>query len=191
MDLGFELILASQSPRRSQLLAQAGIPFRVQSLPIDEVYPDDLPVEAVAPYLAEQKALAATRLLERDDQVLLTADSIVVLDGEIFGKPADREEAIRTIRRLANRVHTVYTGFCLKSRRRTHVGCGVSHVHFAELSEAEIAYYVDTCEPYDKAGAYAIQEWIGLCKIRKIEGTHANIMGLPVDLVYRELQEFR
>jgi septum formation protein len=191
MDLPFELILASQSPRRSQLLELAGIPFRVQAVPIEETYPEELPADRVAPYLAEQKAIAARSLLERDDQVLLTADSIVVLDNEIFGKPADRAEALATIRRLSGREHIVYTGFCLKSRERTHVGCGESRVHFSELSEAEIAFYVDTYQPYDKAGAYAIQEWIGLCKIRKIEGTHANIMGLPVDLVYEGLQQFR
>ena len=190
MDLNFELILASQSPRRSQLLRLAGIPFRVQAVPIDEVFPADLPADRVAPYLAEQKAAAATQLLEREDQVLLTADSIVVLDDEIFGKPADRAEAIATIRRLSGREHIVYTGFCLKSRRQTHVGCGESRVHFSELTDDEIAFYVDTCAPYDKAGAYAIQEWIGLCKIHKIEGTHANIMGLPVDLVYEGLRLF-
>lgn len=191
MELNFELILASQSPRRSHLLQLAGIPFRVQAVPIDEVFPDDLPTDQVAPYLAEQKALAATSLLERDDQVLLTADSIVVLDGEIFGKPVDRAEALATIRRLSGREHIVYTGFCLKSKQRTYVGCGESRVHFSELTDQEIAFYVDTYEPYDKAGAYAIQEWIGLCKIHKIEGTFANIMGLPVDLVYEGLQSFR
>ncbi len=183
----FDLILASQSPRRSQLLSQAGIPFRVQAVPIEEDFPADLPVLEVAPYLAQQKAIAATTLLEKPEQILLTADSVVIEGETIYGKPKDREEAIAIISALAGKRHTVVTGVCLKSLTKEVTLRGISYVYFLPMSQAEIAYYVDRYQPYDKAGAYAIQEWIGLCKIHRIEGTYHNIMGLPVDLVYAAL----
>lgn len=189
MDLlpDLDLILASQSPRRSQLLSQAGIPFRVQTVPVEEDYPDDLDVRAVAPYLAQKKAREAAVLLENKDQVLLTADSVVILGDRIYGKPTDREDAIRIIGELAGNRHTVITGVCLKTFDHEEVFHGSSEVYFRPISTEEITYYVDHFQPYDKAGAYAIQEWIGLCKIERIEGTYHNIMGLPVDLVYERL----
>ncbi|MEM9837032.1 MAG: Maf family protein, partial [Bacteroidota bacterium] len=113
-----------------------------------------------------------------------------ILHDKIYGKPVDRADAIQIIRELSGQKHTVVTGVCLKSLQKEVVFSGISHVYMNELTEAEIVYYVDTFQPYDKAGAYAIQEWIGLCKIRKIEGTYHNIMGLPVDLVYDALREF-
>ena len=122
--------------------------------------------------------------------VLLGADSVVILDGVIYEKPKDRSDAQRILRELSGRKHTVITGVCLANERQERVFSGISRVHFDRLSDEEIDFYVDKYQPYDKAGAYAIQEWIGLCKINKIEGTYANIMGLPVDLVYQELQHF-
>ena len=184
------LILASKSPRRSQLLEQAGIPFTVRTVEVEEVYPPDLPVLEVAPYLARLKAQAAAHLLQTDHEVLLTADSVVILDDEIFGKPRDRAHAIEIIGRLAGRTHTVITGCCLKSRIREEVFCGGAQVQMNPVKAEEIAWYVDTYQPYDKAGAYAIQEWIGLAKIRRIEGTYPTVMGLPVDLVYERLLTF-
>lgn len=182
-----DLILASQSPRRSELLRQAGIPFRVQAVPIEETFPADMPVLEVAPHLAQQKAASAAVLLEKPEQILLTADSVVIEGETIYGKPKDREEAINIIRALAGKRHTVVTGVCLKSLDKEVTLSGLSYVYFSPISEEEIAYYVDHYQPYDKAGAYAIQEWIGLCKIHRIEGTYHNIMGLPVDLVYAAL----
>ncbi|MEL6274429.1 MAG: Maf family nucleotide pyrophosphatase [Bacteroidota bacterium] len=185
----FDPILASKSPRRSQLLTQAGIPFRIRTKEVEEDYPEDLAARDVAPFLARKKALACADYLENDQQILLTADSVVILNDRIYGKPEDREDAIRIISELSGNVHTVVTGVCLLSKRREEVFSGISDVYFRKLSGDEITYYVDKYQPFDKAGAYAIQEWIGLCKIHRIDGTYDNIMGLPVDLVYEKLTD--
>ncbi|MCB0587738.1 MAG: septum formation protein Maf [Phaeodactylibacter sp.] len=184
-----KLILASQSPRRRQLLEQAGFTFEVKTKPIDESFPEDMPVDEVAGYLARRKAHAAREFIT-GEEILLTADSVVILGDAIYNKPEDAADARRILRALSGRVHRVITGVCLLSRDKERVFSGESRVHFAELTDEEIDYYIRTCRPFDKAGAYAIQEWIGLCKIDRIEGTYSNIMGLPVDLVYRELANF-
>ncbi len=184
------ILLASKSPRRRQLLELAGIPFELRSQDVAEDFPETMPVEEVAPYLAQKKARAAAHLLENDRQVLLTADSVVILDGRIFNKPADRGEAQSMLRQLSGRRHTVITGVCLRSLSKEEVLSGVSQVYFNTLTNEEIDFYIDQYQPFDKAGSYAIQEWIGLCKIQRIEGTYANIMGLPVDLVYEALGRF-
>ncbi|MEM9918416.1 MAG: Maf family protein [Bacteroidota bacterium] len=183
------LILASKSPRRSQLLQQAGFNFRVQSKEVAEDYPDDMPPEEVPVYLAQLKANACRSFL-RENEILLSADSVVILDQQIFEKPKDKADAQRILRALSGKIHKVITGVCLLNDKHQTTFAGTSSVHFEPLSEAEIDYYIDTYQPYDKAGAYAIQEWIGLCKISRIEGTYANIMGLPVNLVYEELSRF-
>ncbi|PHK99463.1 septum formation protein Maf [Neolewinella marina] len=185
-----KLILASKSPRRSYLLEQAGIPFTIRTAEVEEIYPPETPVLEVAPYLARLKAEAADHLLESDREVLLTADSVVILDNEIFGKPRDRQDAIATIGRLSGQRHTVVTGCCLRSRHKQIVFSGIAQVYMHDIAPTEIEAYVDRYQPYDKAGAYAIQEWIGLAKIRRIEGTYPTIMGLPVDLVYERLLNF-
>ena len=186
---GLELILASKSPRRSQLLEMAGIPFRIQTKDVEEIYPEELPALEVAPYLAQLKASACQDFLRNDQQILLTADSVVVLDDIIYGKPRDKAHAQETLRQLSGRVHTVVTGICLKSRQRELVRAAHAQVHFQNLNQKEIDYYLNKYQPYDKAGSYAIQEWIGLCKVRRIEGTYDNIMGLPVSLVYESLTD--
>ncbi len=183
------LILASQSPRRRQLLQEAGFDFTVHSIDIDESFPDTLPVQEVAPWLAQRKAQAASHLIE-DREIILSADSVVILNGKIYNKPAGYEEAFAMIRALSGNRHTVVTGICLLSKEREKVLSGISEVWFAELSDAEIDHYIREYRPFDKAGAYGVQEWIGLCKIVRIEGTYANVMGLPVDLVYHALLEF-
>ncbi len=183
------LILASKSPRRAQLLTQAGIPFIVETLDVPEDYPEDMPVDEVAIYLAEKKAEGGRHLIEYDNDVLLTADSVVILDDVIYGKPEDYDDAVRILTQLSGRVHKVITGVCLLSRRRKVTTFGESLVHFLPLTRADIDYYIQKYQPYDKAGAYAVQEWIGLCKIARIEGTYSNIMGLPVDKVYEALLE--
>ena len=184
------LILASKSPRRSYLLEQAGIPFTVRSMEVEEIYPPDTPAQEVAPYLARLKANGCTDLLTHERDVILTADSVVIVDGEIFGKPRDRTHALETIGRLSGRRHTVVTGCCLRSLQREEVFSGVAQVYMHDITPREIERYVDVYQPYDKAGAYAIQEWIGLAKIRRIEGTYPTVMGLPVDLVYERLLTF-
>jgi septum formation protein len=183
------LILASQSPRRSQLLREAGFEFTVQAADIDESFPADMPVEEVAPWLAQRKARAVAHLI-RDREVILAADSVVILDGVIYNKPADYDEAFQMIRLLSGRQHTVVTGICLLAAEKERSLAGVTKVWFAELDDAEIDYYIRTWKPFDKAGAYGAQDWIGHCKITRIEGTFQNVMGLPVDLVYRTLAEF-
>lgn len=184
-----DLILASKSPRRRQLLTQAGISFRVADIDVEEIYPPETPPLEIAAYLAKLKADGANHLLENERQIVLTADSVVLLDGVSYAKPQDRAEAIDIIGRLSGQMHTVVTGCCLRSRTQERVFSGVSQVYFRPITPTEIERYVDAYEPYDKAGAYAIQEWIGLCKIERIEGTYPNIMGLPTDLVYAELLE--
>lgn len=184
-----KIILVSQSPRRRQLLQQAGFHFEVKPQEADESFPEDMPVDEVAPFLALRKAHAARHFLT-GDEVLLAADSVVILGGAIYNKPADAADARRILRALSGQVHRVITGVCLLSKVKERVFSGESRVHFARLSDEEIDYYIRTCQPFDKAGAYAIQEWIGLCKIDRIEGTYSNIMGLPMDLVYKEMADF-
>ncbi|MCY7330589.1 MAG: Maf family protein [Saprospiraceae bacterium] len=183
------LILASKSPRRSQLLREAGFEFTVQAFDVDESFSDRMPVEDVAPWLAEQKAQAAAHLIQ-DREIILAADSVVILDDVIYNKPTDYDDAFQMIRLLSGRQHTVITGVCLLAKEREQTFAGVTKVWFAELSDAEIDYYIRTCQPFDKAGSYGAQDWIGHCKITRIEGTFQNVMGLPVDLVYRELEKF-
>jgi septum formation protein len=187
--LKHKLILASQSPRRRQLLEQAGFDFEVKVNPIDESFPADMPVGEVAAFLARAKAEAARHFIQ-NDEIVLAADSVVILGDTVYGKPEDVEDARRILRDLSGNIHRVITGVCLLSRHQERVFSGESRVHFAPLSDDEIDYYIHTCQPFDKAGAYAIQEWIGLCKIRHIEGTYANVMGLPVDLVYEALRTY-
>ena len=188
--LNQKLVLVSRSPRRSQLLREAGFRFEQRTAEVEEVWPDDLPAEEVAPWLAKLKAEGSRHLLQDENEILLTADSVVIIDGEVLGKPASRDEAIAMLEHLSGRQHTVITGVCLLSQNRERVFAGRTEVWFWPLERAEIEWYVDQHRPYDKAGSYGVQEWIGLCRVRKIEGTYANVMGLPIDLVYEELKRF-
>ena len=185
--LNKKIILSSKSPRRKQLLEQAGFTFEIRTKEVEENYPDDLPVSEVAPYLAEKKAIACASFLDTEEAILLAADSVVILNEKIYGKPIDFDDAFQILKELSGNIHEVITGVCLLSKKKKKIFAGHSKVHFQPLSDEEINYYLTTCKPYDKAGAYAIQEWIGLCKISKIEGTYSNIMGLPMEEVYREL----
>ena len=183
------LILASKSPRRSQLLREAGFDFTVQTFDVDESFSEEMPCEEVAPWLAQKKAQAAKHLII-DQEIILAADSVVVLEGQIFNKPADYKEAFSMIRALSGKQHTVVTGVCLLGCEKEVVLAGHTKVWFSEISDTEIDYYIRTCPPFDKAGSYGAQDWIGHCKITRIEGTFQNVMGLPVDLVYAALLEF-
>lgn len=171
-------------------MAQAGFHFEVKTKEVEEDFPADIPADDVAPFLAEKKALACSDFLQADDEILLSADSVVILDEKIYGKPADFEDAVQILKELSGRVHRVITGVCFLSKTKKRVFSELALVHFQPLSDEEIRYYVETYQPYDKAGAYAVQEWIGLCKVSKIEGTFSNIMGLPMESVFRELEAF-
>ncbi len=180
------IILGSQSPRRSQLLRDAGIPFEVRLAEVEETWPEELAPEEVAPYLALKKAEAMRPGLQEGD-ILLTADSVVLLEGCIFNKPENFEEACFMLKALSGNMHRVITGVCLTSTQRQEVFFEVTRVFFAEMNEEEIQYYVGNFKPFDKAGSYAVQEWIGLCKIARVEGDFYNIIGLPVQAVYARL----
>ncbi|MEM6318168.1 MAG: Maf family protein [Bacteroidota bacterium] len=183
------IILASKSPRRRQLLSEAGFQFEVRTKDVEENYPKRLSPSRVPIFLAEKKAVACQDFLA-DDSIILAADTIVAKGRAIYEKPKDRADAVRILSELSGQWHRVITGVCLLSKQKKVSFSGIAKVKMMPLSVEEIDFYVDTYQPYDKAGAYAIQEWIGLCKISEIRGTYANIMGLPVDLVYRYLQEF-
>ena len=184
-----KIILASKSPRRSQLLKAAGFDFEVKTKEVEESFPNDLAVGEVAAYLAKKKAYAAKEFLTNDN-ILLAADCIVVLGNTIFGKPKDFEDAKRILRALSGKVHQVITGVCLLSSKKEKVFSSISYVHVEDLSDEEIEFYIRKFKPYDKAGSYAIQEWFGLCKISKIDGLYSNIVGLPMEPIYAALKDW-
>lgn len=184
------LILASQSPRRRELLAASGLPFETAPrYECEEIYPPTLPAAEVPRYLSQLKSRAYPRPLA-PGELLLTADTVVLLDGGILGKPRDREDAIRMLERLSGRSHTVVTGVTLRSADRRRSFSVRSRVRFRTLRDEEIRYYVDTFRPLDKAGSYGIQEWIGYAAIERISGSFFNVMGLPIQRVYTELEKF-
>ena len=186
----YHLILASQSPRRRQLLADAGIEYSLAPrFECEELYPESLPAVEVAEYLSRLKSEAYPAPLA-DGDILLTADTVVVAGGEVLGKPVDRADAIAIINKLSGCEHEVITGVTLRSAVRTKSFSSRSVVRFRALSQEEIEYYVDTYSPMDKAGAYGIQEWIGYVGIEGIEGSFYNVMGLPIQRVYCELDSF-
>lgn len=181
-----KIILSSNSPRRRELLAGLDIPFEVKVLEgIDESYPDDLPVEEIPQYIAKEKADAYQ---VADDEIVLTADTVVVLGNEILGKPVDDADARRMLRELSGKTHRVITGVCLTSTERQSLFAVVSEVTFKSLSDDEIDYYVTHYHPLDKAGAYGIQEWIGYVGVTSLKGSYFNVMGLPVQRIYEELR---
>ena len=186
----WHLILASQSPRRRQLLAEAGLDYTLApKFECDEVYPSELPAEQVAEYLSRLKSEAYPDVLAAND-ILLTADTVVVSDGRILGKPASEQEAVAMIGSLSGKEHEVITGVTLRSAEQVKSFSSHSKVRFRVLTDEEIEYYVKTYAPMDKAGAYGIQEWIGYVGIEGIEGSFFNVMGLPIQRLYCELDSF-
>ena len=199
-----KLLLASQSPRRRQLLAQLGYPLECISLDVDEHVPDGIPAAEIAEMLACRKAAAFDLSTSNfqfpisDDIVLVAADTVVVLDDQPLGKPASRQQAIDMLHALSGRHHSVYTGVCLRPLTQTikqssnqaiiHHFSERTDVHFRPLTDDEIIHYVDTYKPFDKAGAYGIQEWIGMIGISRIDGCYYNVMGLPLAALYSHLQ---
>jgi septum formation protein len=182
------LILASASPRRQQLLEQAGFTFSVKKTDVEEDFPDDLPVDEVAEHLAVRKAHSFTGLA--GNEIVIAADTTVVLGKEILNKPFDRDDAIRMLQRLSGNTHTVITGVCLRSKDKSVSFSDKTLVVFKPLTLQEIEYYVDHYNPYDKAGAYGIQDWIGMIAITRLEGSYFNVVGLPVNRVYEFLMNW-
>lgn len=186
----YNIVLASNSPRRKELLAGLDVDFEVRVLQgIDESYPAELPTQDIAGYISQKKA-AAYRGTMGSDELVITADTIVVLDGEVMGKPADEEDACRMLRKLSGRTHQVITGVTLTTKERQQSFSVETDVAFKELTDAEIDYYVQHYKPMDKAGAYGIQEWIGHIGVTGISGSYFNVMGLPVQRIYEALKNF-
>ncbi len=185
----YRIILASNSPRRRELLAGLGLDFEVRVLPdIEEDYPAQLPVQQIAEYIAREKAAAYRQLMAPDD-LIITADTIVVAEGEVMGKPTDADDARRMLRKLSGCAHQVITGVCLTTVGRQRHFSVITDVTFKALTDAEIDYYVANYRPFDKAGAYGIQEWIGYIGVTGLNGSYFNVMGLPVQRIYTELCE--
>lgn len=182
-----ELLLASKSPRRRQLLNELQLPLQFVDIDADEHLPHPVAASQAAEAIARIKAEAFRQPLA-SGQVLVTADTVVVLDEQVLGKPRNRQEALAMLRSLSGRTHQVYTGVCLRTAERQHSFTECTHVAFRVMAEQELEHYVDHYGPYDKAGAYGIQEWIGMVGIERIEGCYYNVMGLPVARLYKELQ---
>jgi len=184
------LILASESPRRQYLLKELGLEFEVLVPNVRERYPDNLTPVQIAVYLAELKSNNFNISRFPENTILITADTLVSIDGEILGKPRNYQEAVCMLQKLSGRRHEVITAVCLRSQNRQRTFHVLSSVYFKELSQDEIDYYITNFHPFDKAGSYGVQEWIGYIGISKIEGSFFNIMGLPVKELYEELLLF-
>ncbi|NBA88563.1 septum formation protein Maf [Emticicia sp. CRIBPO] len=188
MILSRPLVVGSNSPRRKEIMASAGFEFTVMVRPTDEVFPEDLPAHEVPVYLASLKAACFEG--EMDEAIILCADTVVIVDGRILNKPASREEAVSMLKSLSNKTHQVVTGVCIKTGEEYDTFSDTAFVSFKDLSDEEIAYYLDTCHPFDKAGSYGVQDFIGMIGIPKIEGSFYTVMGLPVHLVYEHLKKY-
>jgi len=185
----YQLILASQSPRRHQMLKELGLSFELKTKDVEEVYPDGLTPEEIPVYLAELKGKAFKEDVV-SNELVITADTIVCIDDWILGKPKDRNDAVKMLRALSGRAHQVISGVSLRSKEKSVSFATTTNVHFKTLSEEEINYYIDNYKPFDKAGAYGIQEWIGFIGIDGIEGSYFNVVGLPIQRLYQELSKF-
>lgn len=186
----YHIILASKSPRRQELLRGMGVDFEILIKETPENYPSDLPLDEVPKYLSLQKSLAFDDDELPADYLLITSDTVVICEGEILGKPKDREDASRMLELLSGKTHHVVTGVTVRSAEKTKSFAVRSNVTFAELEQDEIDYYIEHCKPYDKAGAYGIQEWIGYVGISGLEGSFYNVMGLPTRKLYQCLKSF-
>jgi septum formation protein len=184
-----KFILASKSPRRQFLLKDLGLDFTVHTKEVDESFPDTLKAEQIPLYLCEKKANAFDEELD-DNTIVITADTIVWVEGQVLNKPENYADAVRMLKLLSGKMHEVYTGVCLKSKHKITTFYSLTKVYFKELNQKEIDYYINNYNPYDKAGSYGAQEWIGYIAVEKIEGSYFNVMGLPVRELYEELLKF-
>jgi septum formation protein len=185
----YKFILASQSPRRQFLLKELGLDFEVRTRDVDESFPEGLKAQEIPLYLCEKKAAAFDEELD-DNTIVITADTIVWIKEQVLNKPKDFDDAVKMLTLLSGNMHEVYTGVCLRSRTKTKSFFALTKVYFKPLTKEEIEYYITTCKPFDKAGAYGAQEWMGYVGIDKIEGTYFNVMGLPLRELYEELLKF-
>lgn len=184
----YNIILGSNSPRRKELLAGLNVKFEIKTNDTDETFPDSLPIEEIPSFLALKKSAAYT--LEKND-LLITADTIVVVDEKIvLGKPRDKENAIQILKMISGRMHKVITGVSIRSLEKQKSFHTITEVYFKELDDEEIEFYLENYRPYDKAGAYGVQEWIGYIGVEKIVGSYYNIMGLPIQKLYKELKNW-
>ena len=183
------IILASGSPRRQQFFKEMDLHYTIRLKEIEEIYPEHLQAEEITNFLAKLKASAFENELEEND-VLVTSDTIVWLNGKALGKPKDYDDAFKMLQQLANQTHEVITSVCLKSIDKTDVFHCVTKVTFANLSDEAIQYYLDNYQPFDKAGSYGIQDWIGLIGISKIEGSYTNVVGLPTEMLFQKLMNY-
>jgi len=188
MNFNRPLMLASSSPRRQYLMKEAGFTFTVEKPDVEEDFPSSLPTEQVAKYLASKKAEFFRPKM--NDEVIVTADTVVIIHSIILNKPADRTEAISMLSMLSGQTHKVMTGVCILSKEKEESFDDTTEVTFKKLTQAEIEFYVDNYKPYDKAGAYGAQDWIGMVAIDKIVGSYFNVMGLPIHKVYTHLMNF-
>ena len=186
----YHIILASKSPRRQELLRGMGVEFEILTKETDERFPPEMPLDEVPRYLSMQKSLAFTDDELPADYLLITSDTVVICESEILGKPKDREDAARMLQLLSGKTHHVVTGVTVRSAEKTESFGVRSNVTFAQLDSEEIDYYIEHCKPYDKAGAYGIQEWIGYVGISGLEGSFYNVMGLPTRKLYQCLKSF-
>ncbi|NUY79781.1 septum formation protein Maf [Flavobacterium sp. MAH-1] len=183
------IILASGSPRRQQFLKDLDLDFEIRLKEIEEIYPPELKAQEITDYLAVLKSTAFDGELEPND-ILITSDTIVWHDGKALGKPKDFDDAVKMLRSMAASTHEVFTSICLKTTEATTVFHDVTKVTFASMTDEAIHYYLETCKPFDKAGAYGIQDWLGLTVISRIEGSYTNVVGLPTEKLYRYLSSF-
>ena len=181
-----KLLLASQSPRRKELLSQLGYQFETVSIDVDESYPAELLPENIAEYVSNKKAAAFD---VDSDEILLTSDTIVALDQKILLKPKNEDDAFEMLKELSGKTHQVYTAFTIKTKDSEISKTSKTDVEFSEISDEEIKFYIQNFKPFDKAGSYGIQEWLGMSKIKNISGSFYSVMGFPVDLVYEELKK--
>ncbi|MBK7028715.1 MAG: septum formation protein Maf [Bacteroidales bacterium] len=186
----YRFLLGSKSPRRQHLLKELGLHFELVNIDVDEVYPEHLKGADIARFLCELKADAFNLMPENDRTVLITADTIVWLDDSYIGKPTGKKDAIEMLKTLSGKTHQVFTGVCLKSNHSKHVFHAETSVSFKTLSDAEIHFYIDHHRPYDKAGSYGIQDWIGYTSVTGITGCYYNVMGFPVQLFWQQLAIF-
>lgn len=185
----YKIILASKSPRRQYLLKELGLDFEVRTKEVEENFPDDLKAQEIPLYLCTKKAEAFDEELD-ENTIVITADTVVWVEGQVLNKPENYDDAVRMLQLLSGRKHEVYTGVCLKSKHKSKVFYACTDVYFKPLSRQEIDYYIHNFNPYDKAGAYGAQEWIGYIAVEKIIGSYFNVMGLPVKELYEELLVF-
>ena len=190
IDYPYHIILASNSPRRKELLSGLGIEYEVRTLPdIDESYPAELQGGDIPLYISKEKADAYKSLLQ-SNELIITADTIVWLNGQVLGKPESYEDAIQMLHQLSGQTHEVFTGVTLTTTQKQHSFFAETKVTFAQLNDEELTYYVNHYKPFDKAGSYGVQEWIGYIGVERIEGSYFNVMGLPVQRLYTELKKF-